>query len=239
MQPYRFSSIGFRFLGNTALNARPNAALSFSASRALAVSTNSADCSGSSGGSFGLGLLAILWPHNGQIIMDMNVDDKLLDWVEGAALENIRAHIKSAEDIKRESNTALTIIIAGGSGALAFVANALHAPINIHVTVAMAVLSIYLFALCAILVIRCLRVGSFPSPTNEPKNLYQKQYRLSRLREAELKNIQRRIEDAAQINDVRSLWLNRIWVAATLSPMVFCITFFSAPLAERLLEHLF
>jgi hypothetical protein len=156
----------------------------------------------------------------------LNADSKLLDWVEQAALENIRAHVKCADDIKRESNTAMAIIIAGASGALAYAAKLIESPTDLPLALAAGMLSIYLFSLCAVLVFKCLTVGVFPSPTNEPKHLYQKQFSLETLREVELKNIQKRIEAAVRINDARALWLNRIWAAATASPIIFAITFF-------------
>ena len=158
--------------------------------------------------------------------MEIAADDKLLDWVEQAALENIRAHIKSADDIKRESSIALAVLLAGASGSLAYAAKALEAPINNHVALAFGVLSVYLFALCAALVIRCLRVGSFPSPTNQPNNLYQKSHQLYRLREVELRNMQKRIEDAAEINEATTKWLNGVRAAATASPLILGVTFF-------------
>jgi hypothetical protein len=166
------------------------------------------------------------------MIMEVAVDDKLLDWVEQSALENLRAHIKSADDIKRESNTALAIIIVGASGSLAYTAKIIEYPANVNLALAFAVLTIYLFGLCAILVLKCLRVGAFPSPTNEPRNLNQSQYPLSKLRNVELQNMQGRIDTAARINVARSRWLNGIWVAATASPIVAGAAFFIPHLAN-------
>lgn len=158
--------------------------------------------------------------------MDANADLELLNWVEQAALENMRAHIKSGDDIKRESNIALTVIIAGASSALAYAVNVIGSPLDIDVLWGVSVLSGYLFLLCAVLVFKCLRVGAFPAPTNEPTNLYKSDYPLQEIRECELKNMQGRIEDAERINQTTSKWLNRVWAATTLSPVIFAVTFF-------------
>jgi len=120
----------------------------------------------------------------------------------------------------------MAIIIAGASGALAYAAKSSESPLNLPLALAFGLLSIYLFALCAVLVFKCLMVGVFPSPTNEPEHLYQKKFPVEALREVELKNIQYRIKAAVRINDSRALWLNRIWAAATASPIIFGITFF-------------
>src|SRR5690242_3088211 len=98
-------------------------------------------------------------------------ESERLDWVEKAALENIKGHIKSAEDMKRESNGALTVILAGAAGSLAYAAKFLEAPSQMDLAVAFGALAFYLFALGATLVHRCLRIGEFPPPTNEPAHL--------------------------------------------------------------------
>jgi hypothetical protein len=161
-------------------------------------------------------------------------ESERLDWVEKAALENIKGHIKSAEDMKRESNGALTVILAGAAGSLAYAAKFLEAPSQMDLAVAFGALAFYLFALGATLVHRCLRIGEFPPPTNEPAHLNQKQYSVNRLREVELRNMQRRIEAAAAINESTAGRLNRIWMAATASPLVAAIAFFLSHLCHGL-----
>src|ERR1700694_72071 len=116
--------------------------------------------------------------------MDMQATDKFTDWVEQSALENIRAHIKSGDDFKREGYTALTVIMAGAGGLLAYTIKLFESDSHVSVAIAAGALSLYLFILSALLVINCLRVGAFPAPTNEPKNLNQRKFSLQQMREA-------------------------------------------------------
>ena len=44
----------------------------------------------------------------------------LLDWVEKQALENLRFRIQDADNLTKESNTTLTILLAGMGASLAY-----------------------------------------------------------------------------------------------------------------------
>jgi hypothetical protein len=153
---------------------------------------------------------------------------EMIEWVEQAGLECLRAHVKSCDDIRQQSNTALAVLTAGAAGALAYGMKALEAPANKPLAIAALAVSVYLFVICAALATRCLMVADYPSVTNTPKNLYQKEFDLNAVREAELHNIQLRIEEAVAINATRSKWLNRAWAAATATPLIFLVTFLVA-----------
>lgn len=52
--------------------------------------------------------------------------EKLLDWVEKNAQENLRFRLQNAESLAKDSASALAIALAGMGGALAFGAKAME-----------------------------------------------------------------------------------------------------------------
>jgi len=149
----------------------------------------------------------------------------LLDWAEDAALKNLKSHHETADGLQKQSVTTLTVLLTGATGGLAFAIKGLEQGLA-WLAVGSSVFSIYLYILCATLVFNTLRVKRFPSIYNEPENLYQKNYTLQELREAELDNIQKRIEEASSRNRQTASWLNRIRFAALASPVFFALTSF-------------
>jgi hypothetical protein len=129
----------------------------------------------------------------------------VLEWVEKAALENMRGHAQAAETLSKEATQTLTVLLAMLSGALAYAVKS----VSLWMPV---MLVFYLFALCVILVTKCMMIGEFPAITNEPNNLMQDGYELDVLRKVELRNIQQRIDQAGKRNTVTAKWLNRVRV---------------------------
>ena len=150
----------------------------------------------------------------------------VLEWVEKAALENMRGHAQSADALAKEAGTTLTILLAMLSGAFAYALRASD-------LVGAVALTAYLFALCVVLVINCMMIGEFPAITNEPRNLNQKGYDLDAIRSVELRNIQERIDQAARRNAITARWLNRVRIGAICSPLVFAVAIFAAGLVHR------
>ncbi|WP_246184245.1 hypothetical protein [Paraburkholderia bonniea] len=143
-----------------------------------------------------------------------------LVWVENQALENIRFHIQSAEIISKEANTTLTVFLAGIGGAAAYTVNLVDTHATIWLISATIVFGICLLILAGWIVCGCLRLRPIPSPTNEPVNLYQPEFSLGSLREAELKNLQTRINDLVTRNAQVADRLNRIRFCALISPII-------------------
>lgn len=141
----------------------------------------------------------------------------VLEWIEKAAMTNLRDHLQAAEGLSKEANQTLTTLMAalGGAFGLAIGATAFR--------LSAGAMAAFLFIVCAGLVMKCLVVDEFPSIANEPKNLMQEGFDLASLRKSELKNIQSRIEAAAKRNTERSLWLNRVRLAGIFSPAVFVL----------------
>lgn len=145
--------------------------------------------------------------------MTERVDMTLLDYAERAGIENLRGRIEASEVIRREANTALALVLAGAGTALTVATG------DNYQWPALAV-SLYLFGLGAMLVVKCLRFGEYPAQWNEPKNLNQPDLPLENVRRWELENIQQRITRASAINATRARWLNQIWLAASVTPLV-------------------
>lgn len=138
----------------------------------------------------------------------------LIDWVEKAGLENLRFHLQSADNLTKESNTTLTILLTGAGGALAYALKSVEASSPGATTYAAMALSLYLFVLCGLLVLKCIWIGIIPALTNEPDNLFQPSFGLEQLRKVELKNIQVRIKQVIARNNTTADWLNRVRTAA-------------------------
>ena len=144
----------------------------------------------------------------------------VLEWAEKAGLENLRDHANNAELMQRQVSTLLTLLLSGAGAALYF------AVANREFIIASVVISLWLFGIAAILTLKCLMFGDFPSVWNEPKNLNLKGYSLSQLREYELENLQERISDAARINFIKSLRLNNCILATCFTPLIGILTLF-------------
>jgi hypothetical protein len=146
---------------------------------------------------------------------------ELLDWAEKAALENLKFHLQNADNLAKEANTTLTVMLAALGAALAYALKAFDSGVATTTTAGAVGLTLYLTAVCGLLVFKCMKIAPIPAPTNEPRHLYQKEFELDALREVELTNMQERIDQAVARNDGTTAWLNRVRVLAVLSPLIF------------------
>lgn len=149
--------------------------------------------------------------------------DTLIEWAEKAALENLRFRLQNAETLAREASTTLTILLAGMGAATAYAIKGFEQTLPTSLTIGAAVLACWLMVVGALLIVFCILTTELPAPTNEPKNLFQKEYALDLLREVELRNIQSRIELLVQRNHRVAAWLDRTRILALLSPLIFVI----------------
>jgi hypothetical protein len=147
---------------------------------------------------------------------------EFLEWVERAATENLRGRRENAEQLIKEGTTVLTLLLAGATGGLAYTLKALESTVWV-LALGAAAFSAYLYVLCVVLILTVVRAQDLPPLFNEPENLYQKQYPLRKIREAELKNVQARITQTTKRNVRTAKWLNRIRLAAAMSPLAFVL----------------
>lgn len=146
---------------------------------------------------------------------------KTLEWIEKLALDNLRARYATSELIAKEAQATLTVLLAGVGGTAAYGAKAFEGGAT-ALELAAIVVCLYLACLAALLVRLCMLFQGFPALYQEPKNLLQAgQASLDQLREAELRNLQERIEEATTINGKKSKRLNLIRLFAVASPAIF------------------
>ncbi|MBA1367163.1 hypothetical protein [Burkholderia gladioli] len=155
------------------------------------------------------------------VAQEANEDnDKMLDWVEARAVQNLEFHIQCAEHIKKEANTTLTVILAGVGGASAYTVKLFDTHAASWLMVAALTFNFCLLLLAAGLILRCLKVDNISAPSNEPKHLYLPKYSLQLVREVELDNMQARIEEIQQRNGMAADRLEQIRLYALLVPLI-------------------
>lgn len=149
--------------------------------------------------------------------------DDVLKWAEQSSAENMKFRLQTAEQLSKDANTALTLLLAGVGGALAFVAKALentsHQPSTI--LAGAGSLSIWFMVLAVLTLHFCIQTRPLPAPTNEPQNLNQPDFDLEALRQVEIKNLQERINDVVDRNSEVATRLDQIRYASAASPLVF------------------
>lgn len=159
----------------------------------------------------------------------MDQNEKMLEWAEQMALENLRSHLAAIDAIKKETVITLSVLFAALAGCVAFLGQ--HVDGKHLQPLAWGALggAVWLFGVCAAMVVRCLRIADAPAITNNGRVLYQPQYTLAQMRKAELGNIDDRSEQARQRAVSDSDWLNRLRVVALLAPLAFAAGFALAP----------
>lgn len=149
---------------------------------------------------------------------------ELIEYAISEGKETIAFHLKNMDELCRESNTTLSFLITAGGASLAGCINFLKDEKLIFLSLPLLMLSGYYFVLSFLLVSKCLKARENYSPANEPKNLYQPDYSLEAIKEAELENLNERILLNRDRNAVTGLWLSRVRYAFFLSPVFFVIS---------------
>lgn len=142
---------------------------------------------------------------------------ELIDWLENAAISNLRSKHENAELITREANITLTVILSAIGVTIAYFASQWSNDKGIAIVT--LIVSAYLIICALFLVNKCLSFEDFPAIYNEYKNLNQPSIEFEKLRHLELDNIQKRCEEADRVILERSIWLNKIRIGIALSPV--------------------
>ncbi|WGS47977.1 hypothetical protein LFL97_39320 (plasmid) [Burkholderia sp. JSH-S8] len=148
---------------------------------------------------------------------------ELQEWVENAAIENLKAHHACADLVAKDAATTLTVFLAAAGGGVAYAAKALEQHSVTWLSAGAIVFTLWFLVLSVLLVWKCLMLRPLPSIYNEPKNLYQPDHSLEALRAAEFKGMQRRIDEAAARNGNVVRWLNRLRLVAATCPVAFIV----------------
>lgn len=150
---------------------------------------------------------------------------ELLDFAEKAGYENLKGHLAHTETLAKETTTTLTLLLAGTGAALGYAVKWFEPGPAAPSVWAAAVVCLWLATLGVILTLRCLRVVKTEMLYNEPMNLYKPELNLPMLdaRHWELLNLQERISLTKARNRPISVWLDRIRLAASATPLIFLI----------------
>jgi len=146
---------------------------------------------------------------------------KTLEWIERQAQESLKARFATAESVAKETQTTLTVLLAGIGGSAAYAAKIFGAGPSGPIEIAAAVVCVYFVALAVILVVVCMMFRSYPALHQNPENLMHPAYSIDEIREEEVNNLGIRIKEAAEINAKRAKHLNRLRIAISLSPFLF------------------
>lgn len=146
---------------------------------------------------------------------------ELLDYIEAEARANAAFHIANADNLTKESNTLLNLLLAGAGGSLAFVAALLQktTPVPSWQPWAVGAASAYLFVLAALVVWKCLWVQDIWPPANEPGSFPLTGYTVEQIRQFDLQNKQQCCDRNRARNERIGAWLNRCRALAAATPL--------------------
>lgn len=144
------------------------------------------------------------------------------DWVEKAAIENLKDRRTTADTLAKEAAAMLTVLLAGLGGSLAYALKILEGDFSLTVVAALGVCA-WLSYIAARLVLGCMLIGSIPPVYNQPGQLLLRAPAGETLRNwqyGELLNLEVRITRVARRNDLVALRTNWLRLAAICTPLV-------------------
>lgn len=133
----------------------------------------------------------------------------------------MKLHHVCADNLAKDSATTLTVLLAGMGGSFTYAVKVFDSGSWSALTIGAFFLTIWFAALGFYLVMKCLMATPIPQIYNEPTHLNAKGVDWEVIREAELGNLQARINDAVQRNRALAKHLNRVRKLAVSSPLVF------------------
>jgi len=148
------------------------------------------------------------------------IDSELLSFAESQGRANMDFHLFNADHLNKEANTLLAVLLAGAGGGLALAVSSAKDATILWPTYAIAAGSLYLFAVAALTVWKCLHIKDIEAPANEPGNLFPHDATALMVRRAELRNLQVRIRANIERNRQTSMWLNISRYLATATPVI-------------------
>ncbi len=149
--------------------------------------------------------------------------NELIDFAEKAGMENIKFRLQNSETLAKDAASTLTILLAGIGGAMAYAAKIFEESPSKASEIGAFWFCIWLIATAMFLVINCILSTEMQAPTNQPMNLYLKEYSLDAVRIVELRNLEERIKLTISKNHRIAVWLDRVRISIILSPVVFFV----------------
>ena len=150
-------------------------------------------------------------------------EEKLLDWVEGHAIANINFQLQCADDLLKESNTLLRVLIGGISGTFVLAVQSYYKSVPVEITIGFSIATLWLMVTATILTLFCVITSDIYAANNEPRNLLSTSLPLDKIKRLELDNIQSRIDITLDRNANTAYWLDVSRRMLLLSPFVFIV----------------
>lgn len=145
-----------------------------------------------------------------------------LEWIEKAAIGNLKGRRETADILAKEAATTLTVLLAGVGGSLAYGVKLLDGETS-NTIIAAAAVCVWLTLLAISLVLFCLRIGEIPVVYNEPGKLLKRslaQESFDEWRRGELENMQERIDQTVRRNNTTARNLNYVRLLAVCTPFI-------------------
>ena len=136
-------------------------------------------------------------------------------------------HMANMDGLQREANTTLNFLYVFISAVFSAILKLYFESGYEIFKIALAVLCLYLTATAVYLVISCMMARDVAAPTNEPKNLRDREgYTSEQIQNFELENLQLRIDSNRKRNEKTAFHLNAIRFLLCFSPLFFLLAIF-------------
>lgn len=148
-----------------------------------------------------------------------------IDWAERAGIECLKGRLETAAFLQKEATTLLSILLVGIGGGIGYSAKLFEGGLTPWIA-GIAASTLWLTLVATVLMIKCIKTMNTQLLYNLPLNIYMPELKLDEvaIKEAELRNINERIERTIEGNDLRAKWLDRARFAAIATPVVFAVS---------------
>ncbi len=153
------------------------------------------------------------------------MNEDLINYVLTEAQANIKFQIESLDVLRKEANATLTLLMTGAGAASGYGIKLCEdiGTVKSDMIIALFSLALFLFFLSGLLSWFCLLTGDVMPPSNIPANLYNPDFNVYLIKEAEIENMQGRIEtNRGMVANVGS-WLNIVRIVSLFSPLIFLV----------------
>ncbi len=150
-------------------------------------------------------------------------EEKLVDYITDETNESNRFAVKCLDDLEKQGNTLLSVLLTGGGGALALAVTLAHKNADMWLLFGTAVVSAYLFIIAGILLWKCLWSEDVYSGFGTPNSLYIEGCSVSYIKKHDLDNKQLYIERNRERTYQMAKWLNIARLLSIATPLIFAI----------------
>ena len=149
--------------------------------------------------------------------------DEKLDWIEKQAAENLKFRLQVREELAKDANNLLTILLAAIGAIVAFAIESSSEEQITPLLMGAIAMTVWLMLVATILVLKCIMTSTLIPPGNEPRNLLLDGYTLGQIKKFELENVQNSIDQTASRNRNIAYWLDKARLSAVASPLIFIL----------------